>query len=110
MLQSPQFAGAGQALLLQSMRWMDRADRQPGRVPMPPVGEVRMVMKRREARLLATLLKRHVARLGQPPTWMQELVASLIQIDEFGKIFLGQVRVRIEVDGIRNMSLAVWVV
>ena len=76
-------AGAGQALLLLSMRWMDRAERRHERVPLPPVGEVRMVLKRREARLLATLLRRHVARLPQPPDWMGELVGSLVQIDEF---------------------------
>ena len=76
-------AGAGQALLLQSMRWMDRAERRSDRIPLPPVGAVRMVLKRREARLLAALLRRHVARLGQPPAWMPQLVDSLVQIDEF---------------------------
>ena len=74
--------GAGQALLFLSVRWMTRAGRglDP---PDPPLGEVRMIVRRREARLLSALLRRHVARLPEPPGWMPELLVSLEQIDEF---------------------------
>ncbi len=74
--------GAGQALLFLSVRWMTRAGRglDP---PDPPLGEVRMVVRRREARLLSALLRRHVARLPEPPAWMPELLVSLEQIEEF---------------------------
>ncbi|MHC4549665.1 MAG: hypothetical protein ACYTEZ_12910 [Planctomycetota bacterium] len=75
--------GAGQALLGLSLRWMGRA----GRELEPPVdaalGEVRMVVRRREARLLGALLRRHLARLPEPPAWMPELLAALEQIDVF---------------------------
>jgi hypothetical protein len=74
--------GAGQALLSLSVRWMTRAGRCPGG-PDPPLGEIRLAVRRREARLLAALLRRHVARLPEPPAWMPELMASLEQIDEF---------------------------
>lgn len=74
--------GAGQALLSLSVRWMSRAGRGLG-PPEPPLGEVRMVVRRREARLLSALLRRHLARLPEPPGWMPELLASLEQIDEF---------------------------
>jgi len=74
--------GAGQALLALSVRWMCRAGRglDP---PEGPSGEVRMIVRRREARLLAALLRRHLARLPQPPGWMPKLLVSLEQIDEF---------------------------
>jgi hypothetical protein len=74
--------GAGQALLTLSARWMFRAGRglDP---PNVPHGEVRMLVGRREARLLGALLRRHLARLPQPPAWMPELLVSLEQIDEF---------------------------
>ena len=74
--------GAGQALLSLSVRWMSRAGMPPDG-PEEPLGEVRMVLRRREARLLAALLRRHLGRLPQPPPWMPELLASLEQIDEF---------------------------
>ncbi len=74
--------GAGQALLTLSIRWMSRSGRGLG-PPDAPAGEVRMVVRRREARLLSALLRRHLARLPEPPTWMPELLASLEQIDEF---------------------------
>jgi len=74
--------GAGQALLSLSARWMASA----GQGPDPPEfagGEVRMLVRRREARLLAALLRRHLVRLPQPPAWMPHLLTSLEQIDEF---------------------------
>jgi hypothetical protein len=57
-----------------------------GRCPDPaavPSGEARLVVGRREARLLAALLRRHLARLPEPPRWMPHLLVSLEQIDEF---------------------------
>ena len=76
--------GAGQALLGLSMRWMTRAGRDVESPPgEPPFGEVRMIVRRKEARLLAALLRRHLDRLPQPPSWMPELHKSLVQIDEF---------------------------
>jgi hypothetical protein len=47
------------------------------------VGEVRVALRRREARLLASLLRRHVDRLPEPPAWMPELRHSLEQIDAY---------------------------
>jgi hypothetical protein len=76
-------AGAGQALLVLSMRWMDRAGRALTPEPALAAGEIRMVLRRREARLLSALLRRHVDRLPEPPAWMPDLLASLEQIDEF---------------------------
>lgn len=76
-------AGAGQALLMLSLRWMDRAGRSLAPEPALASGEVRMVLRRREARLLAALLRRHLDRLPEAPGWMGELLASLEQIDEF---------------------------
>ena len=73
--------GAGQALLSLSVRWMSRAGR--GDPSELPAGEIRMAIRRREARLLSALLRRHLARLPEPPGWMPELLASLEQIDEF---------------------------
>jgi hypothetical protein len=46
-------------------------------------GEVRMVVRRPEARLLAALLRRHLARLPQPPGWMRDLNRALEEIDVF---------------------------
>jgi hypothetical protein len=74
--------GAGQALLSLSVRWMTRAGRCP-HGPDPPLGEIRLAVRRREARLLSALLRRHLSRLPEPPPWMPELLASLEQIDEF---------------------------
>ena len=78
-------AGASQALIGLSMRWMDRAgkaSRDPGD-PALLTGEVRMVVRRKEARLLAALLRRHLERLPEPPEWMGSLQESLVQIDEY---------------------------
>jgi len=74
--------GAGQALLALSMRWLASAGREVDPA-LPLAGEVRMVLQRREARLLASLLNRHLERLPQPPPWMPELLVSLRQIEEF---------------------------
>jgi hypothetical protein len=73
--------GAGQALLSLSLRWMGRAGR--GDPPEEIAGEVRLLVRRREARLLAALLRRHLARLPEPPAWMRDLLVSFEQIDEF---------------------------
>jgi hypothetical protein len=74
--------GASQALLGLSMRWMAAAGRDAG-AGDPPTAEIRLAVRRREARLLSALLKRHLARLPEPPAWMPELLVSLEQIDEF---------------------------
>ena len=75
--------GAGQALLGLSMRWLRESggEIEPGE--LPPLGDVRMRVRRREARLLSSLLRRHLARLPQPPRWMGELRRSLEEIDSF---------------------------
>lgn len=79
--------GAGQALLGLSVRWMGTAGREAEAEVDAAVGagagEVRMVVRRREARLLAALLRRHLDRLPQPPEWMPELLGALQQIDVF---------------------------
>jgi len=67
-----------------SMRWFLEA--QPGArndEPPPPLGEMRMVVRRREARLLGSLLRRHLGRLPQPPPWMKELLHAIEEMDEF---------------------------
>jgi len=75
--------GAGQALLGLSMRWLGAAGREAETGPALPAGEVRMVLKPREARLLAALLRRHLDRLPEPPDWMPELLRALQQMEEF---------------------------
>jgi hypothetical protein len=75
--------GAGQALLSLSVRWMCRAGRCPDPPPPVPSGEARIILGRREARLLGALLRRHLARLPEPPRWMGKLLVSLEQMDEF---------------------------
>jgi hypothetical protein len=75
--------GAGQALLSLSVRWMGTAGCDPEPESEPAVGDVRMVVRRREARLMAALLRRHLDRLPQPPAWMPELLGALQQIDVF---------------------------
>lgn len=74
--------GAGQALLSLSLRWMSGAGRCPDPPPSPS-GEARLLLGRKEARLLGALLRRHLARLPQPPAWMPLLLVSLEQMDEF---------------------------
>lgn len=75
--------GAGQALLSLSVRWMGTAGHDAEPELDPAAGEVRMVVRRREARLMAALLRRHLDRLPQPPAWMPELLGALQQIDVF---------------------------
>jgi len=74
--------GAGQALFSLAMRWLTAAGREVD-PHAAPAGEVRLVLERREARLLAALLERHLDRLPQPPRWMPELLHELVQVDEF---------------------------
>jgi hypothetical protein len=73
--------GAGHALLSLSVRWMCDAGHPPD--PERPVTEARLAVRRREARLLAALLRRHLARLPEPPGWMPRLLLSIEQLDEF---------------------------
>ncbi|MGH7162865.1 MAG: hypothetical protein ACREID_05220 [Planctomycetota bacterium] len=75
--------GAGQALLSLSLSWLDRAGRDVEPAPFPPAGEVRFLLRRREARLVAALLRRHLGRLEAPPPWMSELRRSMEQIDAY---------------------------
>ena len=75
--------GAGQALFLLSTRWLSHAGRELDPAPGIPVGEVKMVVRRREARLVAALLRRHLARLAEPPEWMREFLDAMEQIDDF---------------------------
>lgn len=75
--------GAAQALLTLSLRWASRAPEPPDEEEVPSVGEVRLRVRRREGRLLAALLRRHLARLTEPPPWMGELLAALEEIDDF---------------------------
>jgi len=92
--------GASQALMDLSLRWLaesgrgapDRGGGQPFADPvaLPPIpmaplpmAEMRMALRRREARLLASLLRRHLGRLPQPPEWMAALLSALDELDEF---------------------------
>ena len=75
--------GAGQALFLLSTRWLGHAGRELEAGSGLPIGEVRMVVRRREARLVASLLRRHLDRLPEPPGWMEEFLEAMVQIDEF---------------------------
>lgn len=76
--------GAGHALLGLSMQWLLVAGREavPGSPPPPPLGEVRLVVRRREARLLGSLLRRHLRRLPEAPPWMADLSRSFDEIEE----------------------------
>lgn len=74
--------GAGQALFALAMRWLTEAGREVDPFAAP-AGEVRLMLKRRETRLLAALLERHLDRLPEPPRWMPELLEALVQVDEF---------------------------
>ena len=75
--------GAAQALFTLSARWLARAGRGVDPEALPPPGEVRVLLKRREARLLAALVRRHLTRLEQAPPWMTDLRQTMEQIDEF---------------------------
>jgi len=83
-------AGAGQALLSLAMRWLCSSDAATeievvdGDTGPPPVaGEARLLVRRREVRLLGSLLRRHLQRLPEPPAWMPELQQALEEIDVF---------------------------
>jgi hypothetical protein len=78
--------GAAHALFSLSSRWLEQAGRlgnDPESTFAVPSGEVRLRVRRREARLVASLLRRHLARLPQPPGWMREFLVSLEEIDHF---------------------------
>ena len=76
--------GASQALMDLSLRWFlaSQSDDRPEDAPAP-LGEMRMIVRRREARLLGSLLRRHLGRLPQPPEWMAELLRAIDEMDEF---------------------------
>ena len=83
-------AGASQALMDLSLRWFlasqveERREDPPSPLDPPGhLGEMRMVVRRREARLLGSLLRRHVGRLPQPPKWMEELLRAIDEMDDF---------------------------
>lgn len=73
--------GAGQALLGLSFRWMTLAGGGHGPEGLGPTGEVRLLVRRREARLLAALLRRHLGRLPQPARWMADFLKALEEVD-----------------------------
>jgi hypothetical protein len=76
--------GAGHALLGLSMHWLIAAGgvhASPEPPPLP-LGEVRLVVRRREARLLGSLLRRHLRRLPEAPPWMADLSRSFLEIEE----------------------------
>jgi len=78
--------GAAHALFSLSTRWLKQAGRidHDGEGALDvPTGEVRLRVRRREARLVASLLRRHLGRLPQPPAWMREFLASMEEIDHF---------------------------
>jgi len=76
--------GASQALFHLSLRWLRRAGADVAPCDSARMSaEVRLLLERREARLLEALLRRHLARLPEPPAWMPELLRSLAEIDEF---------------------------
>ena len=76
--------GAANALCELSATWMDRvgapAAEPPSLGPMLALGGVHFILRRRDARLLTSLLKRHLARLPQPPAWMTDLHRSLEEV------------------------------
>ncbi len=80
--------GAAHALFSLSARWLSSSHEpdSPDLVPPdsgPPLAEMRTVLRRREARLLSALLRRHRKRLEHAPAWMSDLQVSLDEIDEF---------------------------
>jgi hypothetical protein len=80
--------GASQALFELSFRWLRQVDAdavEPAspQIGGPRMGEMRLALRRREARLLGALLRRHVARLPEAPPWMTDLEAALDEMDEF---------------------------
>ena len=75
--------GASQALFKLSFRWLQEVGGEPGESGPPPLGEMRLAVRRPEARLLGALLRRHLGRLPEPPGWMADLLAALEEMDEF---------------------------
>ncbi|MEM8885386.1 MAG: hypothetical protein AAGD14_15070, partial [Planctomycetota bacterium] len=75
--------GASQALFGLSFEWLQQVGAEPGLGPPPELNQVRLALRRREARLLAALLRRHLRRLPEPPEWMTELRGALEEMDEF---------------------------
>lgn len=91
-------AGASEALFHLSFRWMretgaieerhgaQRGDSCAGSGLDPrsvaPV-QMRLALERREGRLLAALLRRHLRRLPQPAPWMATLLRSLEEMDDY---------------------------
>ena len=73
--------GAGQALLGLSLRWMARAGREPPDDALRGPAEVRLLVRRREANLMALLLRRHVDRLHDAPAWMADFLQALGDIE-----------------------------
>jgi len=74
--------GASQALFNLSFDWLRTTAEEPPEPPKP-LGEMRLAVRRREARLLGALLRRHLARLPEPPDWMSDLLRALDEMDEF---------------------------
>jgi hypothetical protein len=80
--------GASQALFQLSFGWLqqvspEEASGETAGTGAPAMGEMRLAVRRREARLLGALLRRHIARLPQPPAWMADLSKALDEMDEF---------------------------
>ncbi|MHC4939960.1 MAG: hypothetical protein ACYTHK_13405 [Planctomycetota bacterium] len=75
--------GASQALFKLSFQWLQDIGGTAPDTPPPVMGEMRLAVQRREARLLAALLRRHLARLPEPPGWMGDLMRALDEMDEF---------------------------
>lgn len=85
--------GASQALFQLSFGWLQQVSPDgaacegggagPGEAGPPVMGEMRLAVRRREARLLGALLRRHIARLPQPPGWMSDLCKAIDEMDEF---------------------------
>lgn len=78
--------GASQALFKLSFEWLQQVggeapDSELG--PGPVMGEMRLAVRRKEARLMAALLRRHLGRLPEPPEWMSDLMRALDEMDEF---------------------------
>ena len=74
--------GASQALFGLSFDWLRTSTQEPHEPPRP-LGEMRLTLRRREARLIGALLRRHVGRLPEPPEWMRDLLRALDEMDEF---------------------------
>jgi hypothetical protein len=74
--------GASQALFKLSFEWLQQVGGDAPE-PGPVMGEMRLAVRRKEARLMAALLRRHLGRLPEPPEWMSDLMRALDEMDEF---------------------------